>query len=179
MLENHVVVPNTILWIEDEEEWIDLGERFFNRSTEIQRAFGKIGVYKSGIVDQVSDLEAIAELEKIIASLGSGPMLVNVQTAQIARSVLERYVPGAIISDTGFPLNGAKVVQWLQSHGFDSYPLIGYSATPVARLYPDIRDFFVSTNARYFEKSSNIGPRELIPSIVLSQTYVKLHYAQR
>ena len=49
-------------------------------------------------------------------------------------------------------MNGAKVVKWIQTHGMSEYAMIGLSGTSVDNLEPAIKRYFITGNARYFDK---------------------------
>ncbi len=91
-------------------------------------------------------------MERLVREAGNTGALVHVVSGQVAREFLDRYTPAVIISDTGFPMNGVQTVQWLLAHGYEDYPLIGLSVMPISSFPPNVVAFYVSSNARYFNK---------------------------
>lgn len=98
------------------------------------------------------------------------PSIIGVGTGQIGREFLTKYLPGVVITDTAFPMNGEKTVEWFLSHNLSSYPLIGFSSTSVERLSERVRNYFITGNARYFNKLDVAVDRsedEIIKQIIL------------
>ncbi|GEM_PF-2175155 len=147
---------NTILWIKDEwKRWEGIAELIVIK-TPIINEFGNCKITTINIDDEVEDEVARINLDAMIQQVGNEPYLINVRTAQLARTYLEQYIPGAIICDSNFPLNGKAVVGWLKAHGLDNYPLIGYSGRDFKKddLGHELFQFFTETSARYIQKMS-------------------------
>ena len=143
-----------LLHIEDDEMWQnELADVL--RCSEKMREFyrGQLGTVTSRIDREVPEVDDLRrEIERIVREASDQPTIIQIVSGQVARGYLSEYVPGCIISDTNFPMNGAQTVKWLATHGFEGYPLIGLSTTDIPRLDPVIAHFFMTTNARYFEK---------------------------
>ncbi len=120
----------------------------------------------------------MAEIVRLEKEAGDVLALVSVITAQVARTFLSRNLPAAIISDTSFPLNGKKVVEWLQVHGYPNYPLIGLSGTNVSLLEPELRDFFITGNARYFDKAT-FDSNSFVTQVAYNMGWTRQMYGQR
>lgn len=154
---SHVSIyrPSMILHIEDADNWRETLHRLFAKPKYTsQLGKGELKYVASGINDYVPEDAVLKEVYRLQQEAGEGLSWVSIVTAQIARVFLTSNLPAAIISDTSFPLNGKKVVEWLQAHGYLDYPLIGLSGTPVDSLEPELRKFFITGNARYFDKGS-------------------------
>lgn len=166
------VKENVFLHIEDRQDWRSTVKYIIGDSKRIQEAYGgNLAYVESTVLHELSSKELDTELERILTAAGDGPAHISVGTGQIARGIIATYLPGAIVSDSGFPLNGEKTVQWLISHGFGDYPLIGLSGTPVSKLKNNVvRDFFATGNARYFEKS-NIQEEEVITQVLFNRRW--------
>lgn len=154
---NEIIKPkfmeNIILHIEDDKNWRNDVCSDVTRCSEIEAAYGgKISYIESKIQSPLSDDGAASEIKDIGSKMGEGPALVSVITAQVARTFLSSYLPGVIISDTSFPLNGKKVVEWICAHGYPDYALIGLSGTNFSLLEDEIKTFFGKGNSRYFDK---------------------------
>jgi len=148
-----VYKPNIVLWLEDEIANVQMSVMSFNRNQGILDAFGdKLELVTSDTRKELKGGEAVAEIEDIIERAGDAPTVVNLQTAQLGRTFFERYIPTAAISDTSFPLNGEKIVQWLYHHDFKDYPLLGFSGTAWSELSEVVKEFFIKSHARYLEK---------------------------
>ena len=166
---------NVILHIEDEASW---RRDICNLVTEDRRvidAYGNASEYEflrhDSQVTRVLSHEALQkELDWLNPKNDSQPVFVSVASGQVARSILAQYLPGAIISDSGFPLNGARTVKWLIKHGLGSYPLIGLSATSVRELGEEVEHFFTTNNARYFSKLS-FDPDALITQLLFNREW--------
>jgi len=160
--------PNIILHIEDEERWRRIVRDTLPRYDIITAAYGGQPKYvESTVTSELGSDDLEAEIARITEDMGEGPTLVSVSCAQVARELLARYLPGAIISDTSFPLNGKKVVEWIQQHGFHDYALIGLSGTPFKEIDPLLKEWFAKGNARYFEKATySTDKSEFVSQIV-------------
>ncbi|NCN38933.1 MAG: hypothetical protein COY38_03590 [Candidatus Aenigmarchaeota archaeon CG_4_10_14_0_8_um_filter_37_24] len=114
--------PNTILHIEDEPKW----KRFVFRVLSYSDIAGDVlgdsapKLVESLLDAKVGDSELLVETQRLIQESGDRPSLLSVISAQVAKAVLSKYLPVAIISDTSFPLNGKRVVGWLQYPGESS-----------------------------------------------------------
>ena len=168
------IKPNIIMHIEDDDDFRkSIHPLYYDHEVLVEAFGGELTYVGSDICEELSDDDLEAEIVRIETEAGDGPAWVNVVTGQIARAILGRWLPGAVISDTGFPLNGQKVVEWLMDHDLSSYPVIGLSATRVGRLEPCIIKYFVTGNARYFEKQTfadNID--EVARQIIYNRDYV-------
>ena len=134
---------NVILHIEDADNWTRAVKRQIQYSQEIQTAYGgKIAHVSSEIGQELPQGELEAEIARIGGEMGDGPALVSVVTAQVARTFLSQYLPGVVVSDTSFPLNGKRVVEWICEHGFNDYALIGLSGTDFDTLDPVLQKWF-------------------------------------
>lgn len=163
---------NTILWIEDEIGVIQGLLDYFYYSDEIKNTYGsEMGNIISEISSEVSEDNAASEIEMLVRGAGDEPKILVVKTAQIARTYLEHYLPGVIICDSNFPLNGKEVIEWLKANGLKEYPLIGFSGRAIDDLEPELKNFFVTTNSRYFNKGS-IRSDQLINAAIFSRQYV-------
>ena len=117
----------------------------------------KPAIYKSGIEDELDKVGLESEIYKISTEIEKGsPLIVTVSTAQIARELLQRYTPGAVISDNEFYLNGERTRKWMFEHGMENYPLIGLSGITFNELLEgDIgpeRLLYGENGERYFFK---------------------------
>ncbi len=170
---------NTILWIEDEEIVFECAAEGLLYNEIFEKAYGSdIAIISSDIMGQVSDDDAVSEIERLVKEAGDKPVFIGVKTAQMARTYLERYLPGAIISDSNFPLNGVEVIKWLQKHGLPDYPLLGFSAHQFEGLPKETQQFFSQTSARYICKQDDPTEIEerLATGIVFSRRYVEIAY---
>jgi len=150
---------NVILHIEDEALWRKDICDLVTEDRRVINAYGNACGYEFLRHDsQVTRILSPAALQKELDWLNpkndSQPVFISVASGQVARSILAQYLPSAIISDSGFPLNGAKTVKWLIAHGLGNYPLIGLSGTPVESLGQEVEHFFTTNNARYFSKTN-------------------------
>jgi hypothetical protein len=161
-----------ILHIEDEETWRFVVHSVLDKP-EIRNLYNEspLKFVESPIEEEVPDQQLMEEIVRLEREAGDALSLVSVITAQVAREFLSRNLPAAIISDTSFPLNGKKVVEWLESHGYPNYPLIGLSGTPVDILEPELRRFFITGNARYFSKGEVLVTPENRKSFVTQVAY--------
>lgn len=164
-----IVKPNILLHIEDEPDWRRmLHETLMYFHPEVIDAYGgSLKFVESSVLEELdlSDLEA--EVTRITTEIGDDSTLVSVASAQIARTFLGRYLPCAIVSDTHFPLNGKRVVEWIQAHGFHDYAFIGLSGTPVESMDPGLKDWFAGSNARYFCKGDFLGSEAEIANQII------------
>jgi hypothetical protein len=148
-----IYFPNTILWIEDQAIFVRSIMNRFSRYKPLIEALGSNPKLVSPIIiNGCSQENAQSEIERMIQEAGESAAVVNMATAQTARTYLEQYIPGGIICDSVFPLNGSVTIKWLQEHGLKDYPLIGFSCTSFEKLPTDTKQFFISTPARYFNK---------------------------
>jgi hypothetical protein len=155
MTATSIFKPNIIFHIEDDSNWREIVYDILNSPSYIEQlGNGGLVYVESKIEKQVTDDLALEEVDRLKRDAGDGLAVVSIVTAQIARTFLTYNLPAAIISDTSFPLNGKKVVEWLQAHGYPDYPLIGLSATPIDALEPELHTFFITGNARYFNKAT-------------------------
>ncbi|MFH0701732.1 MAG: hypothetical protein V2A62_04815 [Candidatus Woesearchaeota archaeon] len=171
----HLFRLNTILWIEDQWEHVmyDCACVLIEHD-KISREYGSgMKIKTLDIMTKLPPEEAQSEVERVIRECEDNPFVVNVHTAQLARTYLERITPGAIICDSSFPLNGKAVVGWLKEHGLPSYPLIGLSAKYFFDLPPEMQDFFTSTSAVYIEKT-RLKIDDLVEKLVFSHRYVQI-----
>lgn len=152
------LVPNLILHIEDDYDWVKTVYGTINESKQCMAEFGgKFSRVDSQIDYELPQSELTREISRLEAEIkksGSDPLYISIVSGQVARTLLQDYLPSVMISDTGFPMNGKKTVDWLLDHNLGNYPLIGLSATPLANLDEHIKDFFVTRNARYFQKQT-------------------------
>ena len=125
---------------------------------------------------EVAGFQKNSKIKKLSAYVDS-PSIISIVSAQIAREFLGRYLPAAIISDTSFPLNGKKVVEWLQSHGHENYPLIGLSLTSFDDLDVNMKRFFGTKNARYFNKGDSYA-EDFLGQVVYNIEYNRKAYKQ-
>lgn len=168
--------PNMILHIEDDITWSKILKRLLSRPEySSQFGDGELIYVTSSIKEQVPDNVALDEVTRLQQGAGDGLSLVSVITAQIARAFFTYNLPAAIVSDTSFPLNGKKAVEWLQSHGYPEYPLVGLSGTAVAFLDPELRDFFITGNPRYFSKGE-FDRDSLAQQVVFNVRYTRELY---
>ena len=72
-------------------------------------------------------------------------------------------------------MNGARTVRWMIEHGFKEYPIIGLSSQQIDDLDPDVRNFFLITNARYFYKPS-VDFESLIEQIAFNADYIRQNH---
>lgn len=177
--------PNLLMHIEDDPAWRLNARRWLGVSRELREAYGgnlrdvTLLVYDKRYSCQSSkadfpELEP-AQLEgkmrELISQMTDEPILLGVDSGQIARTLLQTHLPGAIISDTGFPLNGQKTVQYLMDHGYQNYPLIGLSSTPLDELDPRVVQFFMTSNARYFLKGQGLSWDDLVKQLVFNRGF--------
>ncbi len=146
---------NTILWIEDEWKKQEVIASLIVLQQSVIDEFGRCNITSIDINDKVEDIAARSSIDVMVQQVGNEPYLVNMRTAQLARTYLEQYIPGAIICDSDFPLNGKAVVGWLKAHGLDNYPLIGYSGRNFNELERELQQFFTQTSAVYIQKSGD------------------------
>src|SRR3989344_1740762 len=159
-----------ILHIEDDPKWIKIVKDSIFDSQDIIGAYGEDfrHIY-SEIKNDISLGNLEVEIGRISGEISNNkwPTLVSIITAQIARGFLSENLPGAIISDTSFPLNGKKVVEWICEHGFKDYAFIGLSGTPFSLLDAEIQGWFGKSNARYFEKLTFCENEDLFISQII------------
>lgn len=171
MLENleQVFLPNTVMHIEDEDGGIRssfqtlAGKRSNLRDVLTPPIIQVVSDVKEEIPDDLLE----AEIQRLYDAIRGKSSILYVRTAQIARTFLTTKLPAGIISDTGFPLNGAKIVQWFLTHGLGDFPLIGFSGTDLDRLDRKVQDYFMTSNARYFLK----GDPESLDALPIQLTY--------
>lgn len=146
---------NVILHIEDDSNWKEIVYNQIRRSDKIKFVYGDNLYYiDSTFEDALPQDNLEAEIKRISSEIvKDNPTLVSITTAQIAREFLGVYLPGVIISDTSFPLNGKRVVEWICEHGFNDYALIGLSGTNIDDVGPELKNWFAQGNARYFMKT--------------------------
>ncbi len=164
--------PNVILHIEDALEW---RERFFNARLKDNEAIIRAYGSQLSYFEYWGSQEA-AEIVRIEDMIGEGPGVVNVDTGSAARAYLETTLPGVIISDSGFPMNGERIVDWLISHGLKNYPLIGLSSRSASTLPEAIKKYFIECNGRYFEKAS-FEIKDLVSQIIFNRSFNILTYS--
>jgi hypothetical protein len=175
-LSNMEIRLNTVLWIEDQFDLIQSWVEWLAYDPNMRQAYGsQLKIRQSNITDAVDDAVAAANIEALVAEAGNKPTIINVQTAQTARAYLGKYVPGAVICDSSFPLNGAAVVGWLQQHGLPDYPLIGLSGKDFGQLEPQVQKFFYETSARYFCKGG-LNEERLAEAVISSRLFVQIRY---
>jgi len=166
--------PNTIFWIEDQDIVFDSGFDALSMDQRIKAAYGENPKkIFSEVMQGISDDNANRRIEEIIAEAGDEGAFVNVRTAQMGRVYLERAVPGAIICDSAFPLNGSVTIKWLQEHGMAGYPLVGLSSKTFDSLPLEMKKFFIGTSATYFCKNE-ASIYDLVTPLLFSQRYVQL-----
>ncbi|MBI2139225.1 hypothetical protein HYU13_06555 [Candidatus Woesearchaeota archaeon] len=174
---NQIYMPNLILWLEDDKSSMDALARFLRCSPQITTAFGgKVTLARSTLESEVSDEEAGAEIERLVSSAGTNPTIINPYTAQLGRKFFERYIPAAAISDTGFPLNGQKIMEWLQSHEMGGYPLLGLTGTRWDDLTPEVRLLFGTTKATHLRKGWDDVAEKIVIHIVSSKAITQVLY---
>ena len=148
--------PEVILHIEDETPWITAISYVLRNgeySEIIKSAYGSSPKRITSLVTaELPSSQLEAEINRLSGEIDGNPSLVSVITAQVAREFLGMILHGVIISDTSFPLNGKKVVEWIQHHGFNDYALIGLSGTDFDVLDSELKKWFGTTNSRYFDK---------------------------
>ena len=159
-----------VLHVDDERTWRALVEYRFKRKVYLQQQYGASFQFIE-LLGGETELD-VKELELVIDTvhepIKQGPVLISVDNGQLARAVMNEYIPGVMISDTGFPMNGALVVEWLIKHNLGSYPLIGLSGTSWNDLPEIMKKHFGMRNARYFEKSTYVT-QELLEQIVAAR----------
>jgi hypothetical protein len=177
--------PNLILHIEDDPAWRMNALRWLGHSDELSKAYGGSLKYTEVIIygrrySCASSKTDFPELEQtgleikmreIFSHITNEPILLGLDSGQVARTLLETHLPGAIISDTGFPLNGQKTVQYLMAHGYQNYPLIGLSSTSLGELDPAVVQFFMTNNARYFLKGATLNWDDLIKQLIFNRGF--------
>jgi len=168
---------NQILHIENELCFKDSAYRNFSDDQCIKDALGcstgqRIIQVKSDILHIRGDIGSTVddEVSRVISEAGDNPCIIGISNAAIARGYLEKHLPAVIISDTAFPLNGQKIIEWLLSHGLSDYAVIGLSGTDPRSLNDVVRTYFMTSNARYFLKDK-VKPRELRAQIALNIQY--------
>ncbi|MBN2421810.1 hypothetical protein JXB41_01170 [Candidatus Woesearchaeota archaeon] len=172
MTESTKFKPNLILHIEDDIEddigWIDRVYELLSENSKIIEGYqGSFTHIVSNIDSELSQSDLEKEIQRIEGNLDEKPIILSVMSGQVARTIIKKYLPGVIISDTGFPMNGKKTVEWLIYHGLEDYALIGLSGTPIKDLHDNIKEYFMKSNARYFSKTDIIEQMESIISQVL------------
>lgn len=164
-----------ILHIDDDEAWhAEVSEILADDA--ITALYGSLRQVKSLVTDDLGQGQLEHELERLVSGAGSSGALVHVVSGQVAREFLNRYTPAAIISDTGFPMNGVQTVQWLLKHNYENYPLIGLSSRDVHKLPEDVVRFYMESNARYFDKN-RYNPSDLIKQIVFNTEFNRRTYS--
>ncbi|MFA6887907.1 MAG: hypothetical protein WC254_00240 [Candidatus Woesearchaeota archaeon] len=176
-----ILKPNTVLWIEDTYAYVEPLVDHLEFNETLIKAYGKpLKLVHCPIDREISDSLASSTIDQLVGQVEEDPSFLNVVTAQMGRKYLERYLPGAIICDSNFPLNGTKVIRWLQNHGLSEYPLIGLSADTIEQLQktrPDAARFFITTNARYLDKGGKDVISNLVAALTFSRYYVERVYS--
>ncbi len=148
--------PEVILHIEDDGIWHEEVQELLTGPT-IQDAYGRLVVISSVLGERATyecNQELIdKEIERIELQRGNQSALISIVNAQVARGYLNRVLPGVVISDNSFPLNGKKVAEWIQAHGYPDYAMIGLSSTHFDALDPLLQRWFGKGNSRFFAKS--------------------------
>src|SRR3989338_7980374 len=109
---------NQILHIEDDFMLHDELKAILNMSQAVTSFYGSCLVQViSTINDEQQDEKVTAEIERLTKEADNRPTLIHIVSCQVARAFLDKYIPSVIISDTNFPMNGAKTVEWLAGHG--------------------------------------------------------------
>ncbi len=179
--------PNQILHIEDDPSWHDELATILTQAPEVKSYFGSsLERIVSPITDEISNVASLTEIARIIDIAKERPSLIHVGTGQLARAYFENNIPEAAISDTTFPLNGAKTVQWLLTHGLADYPLIGLSAQiitarEISDLDPKIVVYFMTHTATYFAKP-DLEPRttaRFVNQILYNVDWTRNHYSNK
>ncbi len=154
-------LPYGFMHIEDDLNFANSFNFKFVSNDSIKNSYGGyLHTIKPRITSEhATDIQVRDEFKRIEDELHGNidkgnPSYLHFVTAAVAREFLSKYLPAAIVSDTSFPLNGKKVAEWIKTHGFPNYPLIGLSATPLKLVDPELRDWFAESNARYFTKGS-------------------------
>jgi hypothetical protein len=172
-------LPDLILHIEDEPDFITSFYGYMEDFDMLKALYGSNPrIVRSQISDELDRGGLEAEIRRLFSEvIKGGPVVVAVASGQVARTFLESYVPGAVISDSEFHMNGKKTVEWLIAHGFTDYPLIGLSGTLLKDLDQNVKEFFASTNARYFSKSNWYGEvGSIVNQIRMSRIYTSQIY---
>jgi hypothetical protein len=148
---------NVILHAEDEDDCRASVYDQFKREPGIVNAPGEIlRRIDSPSTQNLEEAALREEVLRIISEIDKEdvPGMVGVGSGQVARALLECFLPAVIISDTIFPMNGKLIVQWLLKHGLEGYSLVGYSGTDFKKLEPEVQGYFESSEnmARYFHK---------------------------
>ena len=172
---------NQILHIEDDFMWHDELKAILNMSQAVTSFYGSCLVQViSTINDEQQDEKVTAEIERLTKEADNRPTLIHIVSGQVARAFLDKYIPSVIISDTNFPMNGVKTVEWLAGHGFENYPLIGLATDPISKLDETIRTFFLTSNARYFPKAETNGEgiEKLAQQVVFNAKWTRENYKQ-
>ncbi|MFH0837187.1 MAG: hypothetical protein V1870_03600 [Candidatus Aenigmatarchaeota archaeon] len=163
-----------ILWLEDEFFGIMGLCGCISISDKIANTYGKdMKIFECKLYTEELPKDSAEKIVyDVIENAGTEPAIVHLTTAQLGRIYLEKYIPAAIISDSSFPLNGKRIVEWLKTHGLKQYPLIGFSGRNFHELDPVMQEFFGSTCARYYRKLST-ATADIIDAVVFSKKYVE------
>jgi hypothetical protein len=157
--------PNVLLHIEDDLSVAEITGDCIMYNSRIEELYGRMKFIKPLIIGETVDEAVEQELGRIGKEMEGSSAYVNVATAQVARRFLGSYLPAALISDTCFPMNGKLVVEWIKSHGFPNYPLIGLSGTDFHDIDPKLQEWFGTSNAVYFSKGCT-DPFEMLDKLV-------------
>ena len=162
---------NILLWLEDQESEIEVYALALSISDRITSAFGGKIIYRfSKIKSKVEPQTADEEINRLIKESNETPSLINLRTAQLGLSFLEKYIPTAIVSDSNFPMNGSIIMGWLSEKGFSDYPLTGFSGSDYNNLPEEYKKTFATTSARYITKRID-SLEEVINHVILSKMY--------
>ncbi len=151
---------NILLWMEDDKDQMDSYALSFGNDEKITEIFrGELNYIFSNIEQKVDTEIAKKEIENLIEKSNNNPSLINLR-------------------DSNFPINGAKIMEWLSEHGFPDYPLTGFSGTAYANLPPEYQEIFATTSARYFTKSRKESD-QMKDHVILSKMYNDRKYLNK
>lgn len=150
-----------------------------NNQRRVQKIFSAAKIDRT---DVQGYQEAEREVHGLVQQIDASPDLpvyVNVVSGIVGRRLIHELLPGAIISDTSFPLNGQATVQWMNSHGLGQFPVIGLSATPFKDLDDSVQAFYTEQAGKVYLDKAKVGPgiaTKLTPALLFAMHYVDMHH---
>ncbi|MBI2665746.1 hypothetical protein HYX12_03945, partial [Candidatus Woesearchaeota archaeon] len=150
-----------------------------NQERRVQQAFYEAKIHTS---NQAGYQAAEKEVEKLVHQIDAVsdlPVYVNVASGIVGRRLIHECLPDVIISDTSFPLNGQATVQWMNSHGLSSFPVIGLSATPFRDLVDEVQSFYTAQPGKVYLDKARVEPgitSQLFPAIFFAMDYTYLRH---
>jgi len=143
---------NLILSIEDNLSQRKATYDFLKRDEHLRNLLGgELETITSRITGKVEESVLNKEVLNIESQAGDSPNLVFMITADVARAYLNRNIPAALITDSGFPLNGRTVVEWLTKYDF-GYPIVALTSSSESCLSDEEKKYLMGTPSTYLSK---------------------------